>query len=273
MRRIKSVLLCLLMSAVLVGCGETGEIAADADRDSVMADSEVSGSLSEGDFWRIEDTGKESVRFSTGLEVVYPENWQGNIVLREESDAVAFCEKGNADAGIGGDLFYLCLIERTEGTIVLPDWSKVFGLYRQGEREYVLVQDQPGDRCYSEDDQSLIDAYQALSETMDNVIIKTDHMQGFTECGIADIDWMQYESEWDDHEQSADDSAENQNDAETIFVNRHGDIFNGEGDTAGIMATLKAFEWLVPRSSGRRCLCRDTISDRVINGTQSNEAG
>ena len=182
MRRVKSVLLWGLISAALTGCGKAGE-------------SEASGSLSEEDFWRVEDAGEENVRFSTGLEVVYPESWQGNTVLREESGAVAFCEKGNADAGIGGDLFYLCLIERTQGMIVLPDWSKVLGLYEQGGREYVLVQDQPGDRLYSEEEQSLIDAYLALSETMDNVIIKTDNMQGFTECGIEDLSWVQYESE------------------------------------------------------------------------------
>ncbi len=266
MRRIKSVLLCILMSAVFVGCGKAGE-------------SEASGSLSEGDFWRVEDAGKEKVRFSTGLEVVYPENWQGNTVLREESGTVAFCEKGNADTGIGGDLFYLCLIEHTQDTVVLSDWSKVLGLYEQDGREYVLTQDQPGDRCYSEEEQSLIDAYQALSGTMDNVIIQTDHMQGFTECGVEDLDWVQYESAWEDNEQSANDSAENQNDMETIFVNRHGDVFNGEGDTAGIMATLKAFEWLVPRSSGE-CIADNlsaeenefiTESNKVLNSSEEAE--
>lgn len=264
MRRIKSVLLCVLMLAVFVGCGKVGE-------------SEVSGSLSEGDFWKVEDTGKENVQFSTGLKLVYPENWQGNTVLREESGIVAFCEKGNADAGIGGDLFYLCLIERTQGTIVLSDWSKVLGLYEQGDREYVLVQDQPGDRCYSEDEQSLIDAYQTLSGTIDDVLIKTDNMQGFTECGIEDLDWVQYESAWEDNEQSANDFVENQNDMDIIFVNRHSDVFSGDGDTVGIVATLKSFEWLVPRSNGGECIADNisaaenefiTESNNVLDGAE-----
>lgn len=250
MRRIKSGMLCVLMLAVFVGCGKVQESVTDFDKDSVITDGEAADSLLDEDFWRVEDTNKESVRFSTGLEVVYPESWQGNIVLREESGTLAFCEKGNADAGIGGELFYLCFYEHENDTVVLYDWDKVLGLYQQGGKEYVLVQDQPGDRQYSEDDEILINAYMRLSETLDDVIIKTDEMQGFTECGIEDLEWVQYESDWEDNGQSASDSAENQNDMETIFVNRHGDVFNSEGDTVGIMATLKAFEWLVPRSSG-----------------------
>lgn len=280
MKRINSgMLCCILMIAVLVGCGKVGESVTDVDKDSVITDSEASGGLLDEDFWRVEDTNKENIRFSTGLEVVYPENWQGNIVLKEESGTLAFCEKGNADAGIGGDLFYLCLIERTQGMIVLSDWSKVLGLYKQGGKEYVLVQDQPGDRCYSETEQSLIDAYQTLNETIDNVLIKTDNMQGFMKCGIEDVEWVQYESDWEDNGQSANDSAENQNDVEAMFVNRHGDVFNSESDTAGVMATLKAFEWLVPRSSGE-CIADNlsaeenefiTESNKVLNGSEEAE--
>ncbi len=66
---------------------------------------------------------------------------------------------------------------------------------------------------------------------------------------------------------------------EDIFVNRHGDVFNSEGDTTGIMATLKAFEWLVPRSSGE-CIADNlsaeknefiTESNKVLNGSEEVE--
>lgn len=85
-------------------------------------------------------------------------------------------------------------------------------------------------------------------------------------------------SEWEDNEQSANDFAENQ-DMEAIFVNRHGDVFNSEGDTVGIMATLKAFEWLVPRSDGE-CIADNLSSEEnefiaesinVLNGSEEVE--
>lgn len=152
-------------------------------------------------FWKTEETGNGgTLKFATGLEIIFPEGWQGKTVLRsadelDDTGIVAICEKGNAEAGIGGDLFYLYFFEYTEEMTTLYDWEKVLGLYRQGGREYVLVQDRPGDRCYSEDDQALIDAYLKLSETVGEVVIKTDNMPGFTKCGIEDLEWVQYEGD------------------------------------------------------------------------------
>lgn len=66
---------------------------------------------------------------------------------------------------------------------------------------------------------------------------------------------------------------------EAILVNRHGDVFNSEGDTVGIMATLKAFEWLVPRSDGE-CIAdylsaeeNEFIAEsiNVLNGSEEAE--
>ena len=237
------------------------------------------------DFWKIEDISSEKnaaekgVKFATGLEIVYPDIWWGKIELKTDVNTLAVCEKENADVGIGGDLFYLRFYENENETVVIYDWDKVLGLHQQNGKEYVLVQDFPGDRCYSEDEQLLIDAYMELKNTIDNVVVKTDNMTGYLECGIDDLDWVQYESEWEDNEQSANDFVENQNDLETIFVNRHGDVINSEGDTVGVMATLKAFEWLIPRSSGE-CIAENlpaeenefiTDSINVLNGSEEAE--
>lgn len=171
-------------------------------------------SLSIEDFWEIEDIGSEKngtekgVKFATGLEIVYPDIWWGKIELTTDVNTLAVCEKGNADAGIGGDLFYLCFYEHENDTVVLYDWDKVLGLYQQGGKEYVLVQDFPGDRCYSEDEQSLIDAYMELKNTIDNVVVNTDNMTGYLECGIEDLDWVQYESDWEKNEPSTKESTE-----------------------------------------------------------------
>lgn len=242
-------------------------------------------SLSIEDFWKIKDNGSEKngtekgVKFATGLEIVYPDIWWGKIELTTDVNTLAVCEKGNADVGIGGDLFYLCFYEHDNDTVVIYDWDKVLGLYQQGGKEYVLVQDFPEDRCYSEDEQSLIDAYMELKNSIDNVVVNTDNMTGFLECGIEDLDWVQYESDWEKNETPVQDSAENQNDMKAIFVNRRGDVFNSEGDTVGIMATLKAFEWLVPRSDGE-CIADNlsaeenefiTESNNVLNGSEEAE--
>lgn len=164
----------------------------------------LSANLSIKDFWKTEATGSNgTLRFATGLEIVFPEEWQGKTVLDSDLyssggrdiSILAICEKGNAEAGIGGDLFFLHFSEYTQDMTVLCDWEKVFGLYRQGGKEYVLVQDRPHDRCYSEDDQELIDAYLMLYETVEDVVIKTDNMPGFTKCGIEDLEWVRYESD------------------------------------------------------------------------------
>lgn len=145
------------------------------------------------DFWSVAETdGDRSVRFATGLEIIFPEEWQGKTVFETygwpEDDPhemmLLVCEKGNLEAGIGGELFYLSLYENTDNMFTINDYNEVLGFYTQGGREYVLVRDTPGDRQYSEEDDALIDAYLRLSETIDKVIINTDNMTGFKEMKI-----------------------------------------------------------------------------------------
>lgn len=196
--------ICVLLTALdIVACGQVKEDEVVRIKDTCNHDPSEEYSLSIEDFWKTQDIGSEKddaekrVKFATGLEIVYPDMWQGKVVLETDVNTLAVCEKGNADAGIGGDLFYLCFYEHENDTVVLYDWDKVLGVYQQGGKEYVLVQDFPGDRCYSEDDQSLIDAYMELQNTIDKVAVKTDDMDGYLECGIENLDWVQYESDWE----------------------------------------------------------------------------
>ncbi|MCM1540753.1 MAG: M56 family metallopeptidase [Blautia sp.] len=154
-----------------------------------------------GDFWEILSDDGKTVRFATGLELVFPEEWRDRIVFETENDndvvsRLLVCEKGNAEAGIGGILFMLELFEYTEDVTVVMDGDVVFGLYKPEDREYVLNMDWPGDRQYSEEDQALIDAYLELSETVGDVTLNTGAMSGFTSCGIDDLEWVIYESQW-----------------------------------------------------------------------------
>lgn len=219
------ILFIMLMLANLAGCGNSEEgkenidygieVRTDINGDgkSYLVTGDLSGTFISGcakksdtlilqDFWNKKETAdKDSMKFVTGLEIIFPKEWQGNIVTDtgtgSDSNTISICEKGNAEAGIGGAVFYLNFFEYTEDVCVIMSCDKVLGIYEQGEKEYVLVMEMPGDRQYSEDDEILINAYMRLNETLDDVIIKTDEMHGFTECSIEDLEWVQYESDWE----------------------------------------------------------------------------
>ena len=180
MKRIYGLLIYLLLLVLISGCAG-------------MADT-----LSVQDFWNEEETAdNDTMKFATGLEIVFPKEWRGNIVtdtdIGSDSNTISIFEKKNSEAGIGGAVFYLNFFEYTEDIFVIRRCDKVLGKYKQGDKEYVLVLIIPGDRQYSEDDATLINSYTRLNETFDNVIIKTDNMYEFTECGIDDLEWVLYE--------------------------------------------------------------------------------
>lgn len=148
-------------------------------------------------FWDEDTSNERTVKFVTGLEITFPEEWQGKVLLEKElyvgnnidANYLLICEKGNADAGIGGIIFSLVYYEYQSGLSVDTAYEKVLGIYKQGEKEYALVMDIPGDRQYSEEDEALIAAYLKLSETQDEVVINTEHMEGYTDLeGIEFIE-------------------------------------------------------------------------------------
>jgi len=140
-------------------------------------------------FWDEDISNERTIKFVTGLEITFPEEWQGKVLLEKElyvgnnidANNLLICEKGNADAGIGGIIFSLVFYEYQPGLAVDIAYEKVLGIYKQGEKEYVLIMDRPGDRQYSEEDEALINAYLELSETQDEVVINTDNMEEFTD--------------------------------------------------------------------------------------------
>lgn len=182
MKKIYGLLAYLLLLVFISGCAETAD------------------TLSVQDFWNEEETAdNDTMKFVTGLEIIFPKEWRGNIVTDTDigsySNTISICEKKNSEAGIGGAVFYLQLLEyiENENIYIINGLDKLLGKYKQGDKEYVLVLAIPGDRQYSEDDVTLINAYTCLNETLDNVIIKTDNMHKFTECGIDDLEWVLYE--------------------------------------------------------------------------------
>lgn len=206
MRKIVSYLLFALLSAIIAGCAKEEENISIENSSALMSeegailDNNRDVTLNLEDFWGIETNEDNTVKFVTGLEMIVPDEWRENIVYETESDNSSFnrllvCEKENADAGLGGILFCLEYVEYTENPTVIMDGDMVFGLYEQGDKEYVLLLTWPGDRQYSEDNQVLINAYIELSSIAENVTVDTNQMSHFTEKDISELEWIIYESD------------------------------------------------------------------------------
>lgn len=206
MKKIGVCLLFTLLLAIMAGCAKDAENISAGDGSVLMSeggawDNNSAVTLKLEDFWEIETIEDNVVRFATGLELILPDAWKENVVYETESNNSSFnhllvCEKGNADAGLGGILICLEYVEYTENPMVIMDRDIVFGLYEQGDKEYALLLTWPGDRQYSEDDQALINAYIELSSIAENVTINTNKMFHFAEKDISELEWIVYYSDW-----------------------------------------------------------------------------
>lgn len=156
--------------------------------------------LSMEDFWKPEgDTDGSTITFATGLEIILPEDWAGKTVLSTDwgpehhptSSSVFICEKTNAQAGVGGILFYLDFYLHEKGSeYAIFSTDKVLGTYKQGDAEYALIFRLPREMNYVEGDEAMKEAYESLSASVDRVLVKTDAVTDFTECDAEDLDWI-----------------------------------------------------------------------------------
>lgn len=145
--------------------------------------------------------GASVLDFATGMQIILPEEWNGRVAaeiepgLGDEYGTLAVCEKSNMEANVGGVLFYLYYVDRSEFTEEPYEiWgggiSKVCGVYRQGNREYALIFELPREMNYVEGSAEMQKAYEEVSAFVDKVQIVTGNMSGFTECGVDDLDWI-----------------------------------------------------------------------------------
>ena len=110
------------------------------------------------------------------------------------STTLSVYEKTNAEVNGSGVVFYLHLFLHEEGEIqYIYETDKVLGLYKQGDKEYILILATPHELPYVEDNEECKAAYEELSSTFNSVIIKTDDMIGFTQYDNDDLEWVQYE--------------------------------------------------------------------------------
>ncbi len=153
------------------------------------------------EFWDVVEEKENIWRFATGLEIMFPKEWNGKIVTETDawpspvptSDILVVCEKTNAEAGWGGDLFYLSFRLYQGWDMVIMEGT-LLGVYEQNGKEYILELSMPASLSYAEGDEERKAAYEELSTQVGAVRINTDGMQGFTQCGIDDLEWVHDDS-------------------------------------------------------------------------------
>lgn len=204
-------------SLLLTACGgEIQESSAGGEEPSTVQTTneiEKSSKAEKTGFWEPaaakQPPDQNVLEFTNGLQVIFPQEWAGNIAweteLWQNSDenggdggTLLVCEKRNAEAGVGGILFYLDFINRKTASsspyyLFGEQMEKVLGTYRQEGDEYALIFRLPREMNYVEGNEEMKKAYEDIFASVGDVQIITEHMDGFTECGAEDLDWIEYD--------------------------------------------------------------------------------
>lgn len=211
---LKKIYFMMFLSLIIFsGCGankdsKSESSAIESDMGTMESDTENESSDSRNlpdkkitDLWeQIEVKDEKNVlEFVTGLQIVLPEEWKDKIIIRTEpavqsyGGGIVVCEKKNAEADAGGTLFLLEYFKYDEAAIApyeIFGTDKVLGVYHRGEDIYALVFELPREMNYAEGNEEMKKAYEEVSTFVDKVQIITEHMEGFTECELDDLDWI-----------------------------------------------------------------------------------
>lgn len=198
----------LLITSVLflmTACGNEKQTANIKIQNDISIKEETQESMESIDLWEPSDMRKSSkqniLNFTTGLQIVLPESWNDKIIIEieprteEYGGGLIVCEKSNAEANAGGVLFYLKYYLKNEddiGPFEIFYMDKVLGVYKVDGEEYALILELPREMNYLEGSDEMQEAYEKLSDSVDEVQIKTDNIIGFTRCEIDDVGWIKY---------------------------------------------------------------------------------
>lgn len=190
---------------LMTACGNEKQTANIKIQNDISIKEETQESVESIDLWEPSDMGKSSkqniLNFTTGLQIVLPESWNDKIIIEiepgteEYGGGLIVCEKSNAEANAGGVLFYLKYYLKNEddiGPFEIFHMDEVLGVYKVDGEEYALILELPREMNYVEGSDEMQEAYEKLSDSVDEVQIKTDNMIGFTRCEIDDVEWIKY---------------------------------------------------------------------------------
>lgn len=142
---------------------------------------------------------KNILSFRTGMQIILPKEWDGEIVTSVGDGTLTVADKRNVEKGAGGVMFYLVYMEKERASEKYPyalqkGFDTVLGTYKANGGEYALVQELPTEMNYVEGNEELEKHYEDLYASVDKIQIITDNMPGFTKCGIEDLNWIIYDS-------------------------------------------------------------------------------
>lgn len=169
------------------------------EKDTSLQDAELDRI---SDLWEQKAAGSDGnvIEFVTGLQIIFPKEWKGKVVTYTEpamqtyGGGLEVCEKLNDEANAGGGMLftleYLKYDESAIGPYQIFNADKVLGVYQNGEDRYALILTKPRDMQYVEGNQEMQKIYEETSALTNQVQVITDHMEGFTECGLYDLDWI-----------------------------------------------------------------------------------
>ncbi len=161
-------------------------------------------------FWNLAPETDFSVSntlyFANGLQIILPQEWTDHIVLEiayasgtgNNGDTLVVCEESNAQAGVGGVLFYMHYIDKDYYGFS-PDSpyqmfgetiDRAYGLYERDGHEYALIFELPREMNYVEGNEEMQKVYEDLAAAVGEVQVITGHMENFTPCGADEIDWV-----------------------------------------------------------------------------------
>ncbi len=165
--------------------------------------------IPDNSFWELEelqaDTG--TLIFSTGLQLILPPEWMDRTVMSvdigadDNSETLMFRTRDETDAGFRKGLLSLRYVSSegydsdTPYSIFISETVKILGIYQWQDKEYLLVGEVPQEYFISGEKtrynyMEMVEANRDIIESVRDVKINTDKMDGFMECGAEDLDWI-----------------------------------------------------------------------------------
>lgn len=179
----------------LSSMSESSEISAPAESEDLATDIIT-------DLWEQTDSKEDGriVEFATGLQIIFPKEWENKIIIETDAAVQTYggglivCEKQNDEMNSGGGMLFALEYYKYDEKSIAPNeifgTDRVLGVYQKGGEIYALIFTRPRDMQYVEGNAELQQIYEEVDSFTDKVQVITSNMEGFTECGLDDLDWI-----------------------------------------------------------------------------------
>lgn len=142
----------------------------------------------DGNYGELDETTDNVLQLSNGLKVIFPEKWTGKYESVENNTSYSVYEKTTweSDSEADGCLFYIVKIMSCEELEYFPE-HKILGVYEDSGEKVGLIISYPTDVTWDENNSEATNAYQELSNSIDEITFDTSDIKNFIECDEANI--------------------------------------------------------------------------------------